>query len=102
MDSTERVIDCRLNGLAKQHFTQKTPLQPYFIFPNEKVVAVRGQSGNGNHKWLEVAEVFSDEEWEYIFAHAGWGENTVSLLYEARKTLASIKAEIELEREKTD
>ncbi|MBD1929027.1 hypothetical protein H6F74_22665 [Trichocoleus sp. FACHB-90] len=38
----------------------------WYVFPEDRVVAVKKKSANGNKQWLEVVKVYPDEVWDKV------------------------------------
>jgi hypothetical protein len=70
--------------LAKNHIEQKTLLGTYLIYPDERLILVRATTANGNKKWLEVAEVYSEDVWLAAAKLGNYTYNTLAALREAK------------------
>ncbi|WP_154655841.1 hypothetical protein [Fortiea contorta] len=53
-----------LEWLLKESLEQVIKGQKWYVFPHERVVAVKQKSANGSKTWLEVAAEYPREVWE--------------------------------------
>ena len=83
-----------VNFQLKEHLTQKTALQPWLVFPEDRVVAVKASSTNGNKRWLEVVATYPDAAWENAPYSRDWHDKPVTALVKATEEQAELEARV--------
>lgn len=72
---------------AKEHLKEKMAVHIWLVYPEDRVVAVKGKSANGSKSYLEVAATYPEQVWLDAQKSAYWQSAPVTALERANRQL---------------